>query len=337
MITADGPLLPPNFKDRFPWWGGDLQTLRNQFIPGPEHLGGDTKQVLIPLSDGSNDRMIANLDTPPGSASGPLIVLVHGLTGCTESTYIRESSRFHLACGRRVCRLNLRGAGVSRTTCRSYYHAGCADDLSDALSGLKTVVPADSIFIVGYSLGGNILLNLLSRQSDRHGIIGGATVSAPIEPLQAAQRLMHARNILYHRFLLRRMKRDVLHPHAGLSENEAAAVRRSRSVYEFDDVFTAPRNGFDGVEDYYRRTAGIAHARSVGVPLLMIHALNDPWIPAEPYRKLASDPPANVKIVLVPSGGHVGFHGADSRESWHDRQIEAFLTPLQHSAVERSS
>ncbi len=336
MISADGPLSPTEFNDRFPWWGGDLQTLRNQFMPGPEHLGGDTTQVLIPLSDESNDRLVAYLDTPPVSVAGPLIVLIHGLTGCSESTYIRESARFHIARGRRVCRLNLRGAGVSRTTCRSYYHAGCADDISDALSGLAAVVPADGVFIVGYSLGGNILLNLLARPCDHLGIIGGATVSAPIEPLQAAQRLMHTRNFLYQRFLLRRMKRDVLHPHAGLSPNEAAVFRRSRSVYEFDDVFTAPRNGFDGVEDYYRRTAGIRHAPNVGVPLLMIHASNDPWIPAEPYRQLSGNPNSHLETVLVRSGGHVGFHGADSKEAWHDRRIEAFLAPLRHTTVERS-
>ena len=113
-------------------------------------------------------------------------------------------------------------------------------------------------------------------------------------------------------------------------------VRRSRSVYEFDDVFTAPRKGFDGVEDYYRRTAGIKHAPNVGVPLLMIHASNDPWIPAEPYRQLAANPNSHVETVLVRSGGHVGFHGADSKEAWHDRRIEAFLAPLRHTTVERS-
>jgi uncharacterized protein len=336
MTIADRSKPLPDFHDRFPWWGGDLQTLRNQLLRGPEHLGGDTTQVLIPLSDGSDDRLIAYVDTPPRSANEPLVILIHGLTGCSESTYIRASARFHLARGRRVCRLNLRGSGPSRTTCRGYYHAGCARDLIDALEGLAAVVPADRVFIVGYSLGGNILLNLLSELRDDHAIIGGATVSAPIEPLQAAERLMHTRNFFYHRFLLRRMKKDVLHLRAELSEKEAAAVRRSRSVYEFDDVFTAPRNGFDGVEDYYRRTAGAAHARRVGVPLLMVHALNDPWIPAEPYRLLANNPPRFVEPVLVPSGGHVGFHGADCEEAWHDRRIEAFLAPLQHNAIERS-
>ena len=160
------------------------------------------------------------------------------------------------------------------------------------------------------------------------GRFGGATVCAPIEPLQAAYRLMHVRNFIYHQFLLRRMKRDVLDPNAGLDVNEAVAVRRSSSVYEFDDVFTAPRNGFDGVEDYYRRTAGAAHAHQVEVPLLMIHAVNDPWIPAAPYQRLAESPPRNVELVLVPSGGHVGFHAADSNETWHDRRIEQFVSSI---------
>lgn len=334
--TTNAYAFLPDFQDRFPWWGGDLQTLRNQLIPGPAQLGGDTTKVQVALRDGSGDRLTAYIDTPPSAPQGPLILLIHGLTGCSGSTYIRESARFHLARGRRVCRLNLRGAGSSRQTCRGYYHAGCTDDLIDAIAGLAAVVPAEGIFVIGYSLGGNILLNFLSRLGDRHGMVGGATVCAPIEPLQAAHRLMHVRNFIYHQFLLHRMKRDVLDPNAGLDVNEAAAVRRSSSVYEFDDVFTAPRNGFDGVEDYYRRTAGAAHAHQVEVPLLMIHAVNDPWIPAAPYQRLAESPPRNVELVLVPSGGHVGFHATDSYETWHDRRIEQFVASIPSRANMRA-
>ncbi len=315
----------PAFVDRPPWWGGDLQTLRNQIVPGPALLAGQSRHLQFPTSDGSGDQLTGTIETPSVKPSGPLIFLVHGLAGCEDSAYIRESARFHLLQGRRVLRLNLRGAGSSRATCRGYYCAGCASDLQDVMDGLDRDFVRDGIFAIGYSLGGNILLNLLPRLRDEYAVVGAVTVSAPIHPLQAAKRLMAWRNSIYHHTLLRRMKIESLAPETGLSPQERDAIAKTRSVYEFDNNFTAPRNGFRDAEDYYERTAGMNFVRCSSVPLLMVHAENDPWIPIAPYRELQNDSPSNVEIVIARSGGHVGFHAKDSMWTWHDRLIHRFL------------
>ncbi len=316
------------FKDRAPWWGGDLQTLRNQFYAQLAPFSSNSTTLKFPMSDGSGDCLTGTIEMPIVCADkSPLIILIHGLTGCEDSSYMRESARFHLTRGRPVLRLNLRGAGTSRSISSGYYHAGCASDIQDVLDGLGGEESRHGIFPVGFSLGGNILLNLLGRLKPRHPLIGAATVSAPIEPLEACQRLMAPRNYIYHRFLLRRMKRDVL-ASAALSPLERQTVASAQSVFAFDDRWVAMRNGFRDGQDYYERTAGARQVPRLMVPTLILHASNDPWIPVRPYLRAQSEEAKHARIVIARSGGHVGFHEHGYTERWHDRMIEAFLSGL---------
>ena len=313
------------FRERVLWWGGDLQTLRNHFRTRRTPLPSHSSPLEFPMLDSSGDRLTGTLEKPiVPAASSPLILLIHGLTGCEDSSYVREAARFHLARGRSVLRLNLRGAGSSRHVANGYYHAGCASDIQHVLDRLGDAEIQHGIFPVGFSLGGNILLNLLGRLKPRHPLIGAATVSAPIEPLEACQRIMAPRNAIYHRFLLRRMKRDVLAA-AALSQRERQIIARTRSVYAFDDQWVAPRNGFRDARDYYEQTAGARHVPGITVPTLMLHACNDPWIPVRPYLTAQKEAWHNVEMLLARGGGHVGFHERGYAETWHDRIIDGFI------------
>ncbi len=324
-VRRPGTDLFAAFRDRAPWWGGDLQTLRNFcFVTDPQ-LDSRTSVLEFRASDGSGDRLLGSLEEPPSPCpASPLILLIHGLTGCEDSHYMRESARFHLTRGRTVLRLNLRGAGPARQVANGYYHAGRAEDVRDVLAGLDGDLTRTGVFAIGFSLGGNILLNLLGRLRVGRPLIGGATVSAPIEPGEACRQIMAPRNALYHRFLLVRMKRDVLAAPA-LSAEERQAVDSAGSVFAFDDVWVAPRNGFEDAGDYYRRTAGAQFVGAVRVPTLMLHASNDPWIPAAPYLRLKAHDLPNVEIRIARSGGHLGFHERGHAETWHDRTIESFI------------
>ena len=314
-----------DFTDRVPWWGGHLQTLRNHILSGQHPLPGTSLARSFETSDGSGDRLTGTLGrTIDADEKSPLILLIHGLTGCEDSTYVRETARFHLQRRRPVLRLNLRGAGSSGRLARNYYHAGCASDVQDVLDALDCEKTGNGVFAIGFSLGGNILLNLLGRLHPRQNLIGAATVSAPIDPLEACKRLMAPRNAFYQRFLLNRMKKDVL-SFAELTHRERQVIQRAKTIYEFDDWFVAPRNGFIDAQDYYEKTAGARHVQSIDVPTLMLHACNDPWIPVSPYRDLQRHASGSVEIVIARSGGHVGFHERSAIETWHDRTIDAFL------------
>ncbi|HME70628.1 MAG TPA: alpha/beta fold hydrolase [Myxococcota bacterium] len=278
------------------------------------------------MGDRSGDRLVGHLQDPgPGSAVRPLVVLIHGLAGSAESAYMETSAAHWLARGHRVLRLDLRGAGASRPLCRLQYHAGRTSDLRDALHALPAESAASGFLMIGYSLGGNLVLKLLAEHGSELPVRAAAAVSVPIDLAAASRRFLARRNRIYHASLLRAMKRESTLPGAELSPRERAAIFEARSVLEFDERFVAPRNGYASAQEYYEKNSAVRFLRSIRVPTLMIHALDDPWIPAESYTDFSWRENEHLVPLLSPGGGHVGFHGRGSRVPWHDLSISAFF------------
>ncbi len=316
----------PRFKPRFPWWGGDLQTVRNRLMPDRKPLPCITQTRLVALSDGTGDRMMVQLDTPQEGGQGPLIVLIHGLMGCDHSAYMLAATRFHLLRGRRVLRVNLRGAGPSAKYATRFYFAGCWPDILAVLDDLSSEAP-EGFFLTGFSLGGSVTLNALPNLPERLRIVGAATVSTPIDPMAAAVRLMERRNALYEWAFTSEMKRsyrrlDILTPEM------TDRLDRAKTIIAVDDAATAPLHGYPDAATYYDATSGQRMIPRIAVPLLLIHAQDDPWIPPAPYLALRDSLPSNVSLSLTRRGGHVGFHGTHGPEAWHDLRIDAFLREI---------
>ena len=316
----------PDFRARAPWWGADLQTLRNALRPAAQpDRGRRTQRLLLPLGDGSGDALSAVLTGPEAdSESVPLVVLIHGLSGSEDSAYMHRSADFWHRRGHRVLRLNLRGAGASRPHCRFQYHAGRSEDLLAALRGLDPTLLRSGLILVGYSLGGNVLLKFVAEYGGDFPIHAAASVSAPIDLAAASQRFLARRNVVYQRHLLRSMKEECFGGLAEMDEAEAAAVRSARSVYEFDEFFVAPRNGFRDAAHYYAECHARRFLDEIRVPTLLVHSLDDPWIPPESYTDHGWGANPRVVPLLSRGGGHVGFHDRADRVPWYDRCIALF-------------
>ncbi len=320
------PVELPRFVPRAPWLGPDLQTVRN-YVRGPATApgAGARERLALPLSDGSGDRLSAMLERPAREEGRPLVVLIHGLSGSEESVYVVASAAHWLRAGHPVLRLNLRGAGPSRPLCRLQYHAGRSEDLRDALEALEPVWSSRGLVLVGYSLGGNMLLKFLAEHGPRFPVHAAGSVSAPIDLGAASLRFLDPRNRPYHRRLLHFMKRESLAAGAALSAGERRAIRAARSALEFDETFVAPRNGYGSAWEYYETNAAVGFLARIRVPTLVIHALDDPWIPADAYTRFPWDAHPALRALLPPGGGHLGFHGQGSRVPWHDRCLARFV------------
>ncbi|MFO1082690.1 MAG: alpha/beta fold hydrolase [Reyranellaceae bacterium] len=318
--------LPP-FEPRFPWWGGDLQTLANRLRPPPTSLAPHvTERLSFALPDGTGDTLLADLDRPlRAKGERPLVVLVHGLTGSADSLYVLATARHFLGRGYTVLRLNLRGAGPSRALCRQHYYAGRSQDFRTLLGLLPAELTAAGLVAVGYSLGGAMLLKYLGEEGGASPVVAAATVCAPIDLSATSRNMLRLRNRIYHRYLLGEMKVEATAEGAELTEALRAAILGSRTVWEYDDRFIAPRYGFAGAEDYYARCRPTRFMTAVRVPTLVLAALDDPWIPGRLYQ--AYDWQGNRALVPVLSaqGGHVGFRGRGSRQPWSDLAIERFF------------
>jgi hypothetical protein len=312
------------FSPRRPWWGGDLQTLRNYALQARKALPlHDSERLIIPLSDGSGDHMVAALNRPARCHGRPLVVLVHGIAGSENSCYMTVAAAYFVARHYPVLRVNLRGAGLSRPFCRKQYHAGSSEDLAAVIAGLDPLLTRNGLLPIGFSLGGNIIAKLLGTVGCHLPIIKAACVSAPIDLAECSRSLMRWRNFAYHRFILTRLKRQCTAAGAQLTDDERHAIRRARTLWELDDRFTAPRNGYAGATDYYQDNAGQGYLGAVRQPTMLIHAKDDPFVPVGPYLQQRWSGHPHLNVLLPSSGGHLGFH--DPLGLWHLRQIDSFF------------
>ncbi|MGQ0446429.1 MAG: YheT family hydrolase [Beijerinckiaceae bacterium] len=312
----------PPFRERPPWFGADLQTLRNLLRGAPPDLPGG-ERLLLPVSGG--ERLAARLDRRADAIARPPVVLVHGLAGTEASRSVVASVRYLVSQGWPVLRLNLRGTLPSLPTAPGHYHAGRTEDLADALRGLPAGLTRYGIVLLGHSLGGNLVLKFMGEGGHGLPVLFAVAVSTPIDLAATCARMMSPRNFVYHRYMLDAMKREALAPGAGVSANERTAIAAARNVYEFDDHFIAPRFGYQDARDYYESNAAKHFLAGITQPALVIHALDDPWIPAAGYAAIDWPRLPMIEAVLTPHGGHLGFHGRGSRVPWHDRLTAAWL------------
>lgn len=310
---AAGTIAP--FRERAPWFGGDLQTLRNLLRSAPPDLPGG-ERLLLPMQDG--ERLAARLDRRAGPVARPLVVLVHGLAGSEASRCVVASTRYMVGQGWPVLRLNLRGAIPSLPTAAGHYHSGRTEDLAEALRGLPAEFIRYGIVLLGHSLGGNLVLKFMGEGGHGLPVLAAVAVSTPIDLAATCARMMSRRNFVYHRYMLDAMKREALAPGAAVTTSERAAIAAAKNVYEFDDHFIAPRFGYRDAHEYYESNAAKHFLAGISRPTLILHALDDPWIPAACYTAIDWPRLPMIEAALTPRGGHLGFHGRGSRVPWHD-------------------
>ena len=334
-----GPLGLAPFRPRFPWLGGDLQTLRDSIRPQHLPLPQDQQQVLVPVAGGA---LLGWLAHPPQARA--LVLLVHGLGGSSDSIGVTRLAALLLQQGLAVLRLNLRGAGAGRALAAGSYAACCSSDLLPVLDRARQLAGGLPLFGVGLSLGGTVLLNaVLANPSGLDGLVA---LSAPLDLAASCRQMERRRNHLYLRVVLRRLRQQVAaDPAGGLmpGEQRAMAAAPAWSLTAFDAAITAPRWGYGSVAQYYAAASPLPQLLALPVmsPWLLLQAADDPWVPPAPAQALAAAwdgaVPGGGTVVLTAQGGHNGFHGAGDRArggvtfSWSDQLTAAWLEQRLHT------
>ena len=290
---------------RAPWWlpGAHLQTIypflfRRGALPPLVRERWDTP-----------DGDFIDVDWLAGDQGKPLVVLFHGLEGCSRSHYARTLLQALRSRGWRCAVPHFRGcSGVPNRLPRAY-HSGDHAEIDWILRRMAERFPQAQRFAVGVSLGGNALLKWLARAGVQgQSIVSrAAVVSAPMDLNTAGHRLGRGFNRIYTWHFLRSLKRkslDKLRRFPGLYD--ARTVARARDLYEFDNVVTAPLHGFRDADDYWTRASSIADLRDIRVPTLIVHARNDPFLPGAHLPGPQQLSPA-IELDFPGHGGHAGF------------------------------
>ena len=327
---AAPPFLPPRWLRNC-----HVQTLIASRKPRRWSFGWEEwESVNIPL--GNEGAILGEASWQPGPrADSPTLVLLHGLEGSARSHYLVGMSKKAFAAGFHTVRVNTRNCGGTEHLTPTLYCAGLSQDVGHLTKHLREKCGVEDIYLAGVSLGANIILKHLGEQGERAGIQGAAVVSPPIDLGLCAQRMLEPRNWIYQRYFVQRLKermqRKALH-FPGITD--LSRVARVRTIYEFDEVVTAPHFGFGTADNYYRLASSAPLLRNIRTPTLLIQALDDPMIPFEPFRNSGIEENEFLHLLVTQYGGHVGFLGsrpacaADQDVYWAESRVVEFLTML---------
>lgn len=319
MTVSTPRIVPATFRPA--WWlpGGHLQTIWPALIPrGP---GSPITRRRLELPDGDF------IDVDWVGESGPTVVVLHGLGGSSTSHYVTSMLQAIAMQGWRGALMYFRGCSGEPNRLPRSYHAGETSDLNSFISLLRQQEPETPLAVVGYSMGGNVLLKWLGEQGCATQIQAAVAVSVPFDLANAAERVHQGFSRIYELRMLRSLQELVTDKTKRISLPwDLRTIAAIKSLREFDDRITAPLHGFRNADDYYTRASCKPFLSAIGTPTLVIHARDDPFMSptvVPEQRELST----TTTLELSNSGGHVGFVGGEpwAPQYWLEARIPAFL------------
>jgi hypothetical protein len=251
-----------------------------------------------------------HLGLTPASGERPVLVLFHGLEGSSTSHYALEFARYALGQGLDFVMPHFRGCSGELNMAPRAYHSGDHEEVNWMLCQIKAMANAQPVLAVGVSLGGNALMKWAGEQGAeaKHTVAALASISAPLDLGASGHALAKGLNRqIYTRMFLNSMVPKALaklKQYPGLFSRER--LLRARTLFEFDDVFTAPLHGFKNAEDYWTRASAKPVLNAIRVPTWVLNAKNDPFVPPHSLPT-PTDVSPEVLLAQPAQGGHVGF------------------------------
>lgn len=287
-----------------------------------------------------NDGDFIDIDWMDGKTNAPLVIFFHGLEGDSNSHYVLSMMAALQTEGWRGAIIHFRGCSGEPNRLQRAYHAGDSTEINWMLQRIHQQNALSesnqTIFTVGVSLGGNALLKWLGEQGDNaHQLVtAAATISVPLDLVAAGAALDMGFNKLYtHHFLssLKQKALQKLERFPGLFDKKA--ITRCNSIYQFDNLVTAPLHGFRNTDEYWQKSSSKPWLKHIQVPTLVINARNDPFMPASALPSQNEVSPA-VTLEFPDEGGHAGFiHEAfPGKLTWLPERILGFFIEFQNKA-----
>ncbi|MPW30088.1 hydrolase [Agarivorans sp. B2Z047] len=310
-----------------PWWARNkhIQTLLPTFLRRNKRLKLAWQKLDLADGDFVDLAWIESVEAP--SSNQPIMVVFHGLEGSVESPYAKGILQACQQQGWRAVVMHFRGCSGKPNNLWRGYHSGEIKDATSCINYLHQQYPEAPLLALGYSLGGNMLVNYLAKTPDSP-LAAAAVVSPPLNLGACSERLQRGFSKVYQHHLLSRMKRNLCKKiertqQAPLNTQE---VQTWRNFVQFDEHYTAKAHGFKGAADYYHRCSGLPLLKEITQPTLLIHAADDPFMDQRVIPK-ADQLSQAVEYRLSNTGGHVGFVGGSllRPQFWLESTIPAWF------------
>ncbi len=298
---------------------GHLQTIIGNFLPRPAfRLPFYTDAVEVDSSDGSRVLCHAHWQSESDRSRRLTLVLVHGLEGSSDSRYMQGLTARAWAAGCNVVRMNMRNCGDSDALTPTLYHSGFSGDVGAVVDHYSKQFGLQRVALVGYSMGGNLVLKLAGEWGSRPPLCAVATVCPAIDLAAGSDALHLPANRMYEWHFLRRLMRRyrrkaLLFP----GKYRTRGLGPIRSLRDFDDKIVATYCGFRDADDYYYRAASARVIDRIAVPTLILRALDDPFVRLTPETRAAILANPHITLVETPHGGHCAYLGTHPGDDIH--------------------
>lgn len=301
-----------------------VQTILTKIYPYNPYVSPGQYHT-IPLSDQDKVVVVENapIDPLPSHRS---CLLIHGLAGSDQSSYMVRLTGHLTKQGIHVFRMNLRGCGPGRGLAKMPYHAGRSDDVKAVLEYLALQYPNSPVTVMGFSLGANILLKMAgeTNNSPMGNLDSLVAVSPPLDLKSSVMAMMDPRNRLFHHHFVKHLLRDVKKNHPDAIHHHFTKSANKLSLYDFDNNFTAPICGFQNADEYYERSSAGPFVKEITLPTFILHAIDDPVVHGGAFSALPKRP--NLDVLITEYGGHVAWLGrtgnfAQYGNQWMDQAV----------------
>ena len=294
----------PFFQDHF------SQTILGSLFNFTPYMDSKTEYVRLP--DG--DLITLEVATPKGwKESDPSIMMVHGLCGSHKSPYLIRLTKRLLKRGIRSIRLNLRGCGSGKGLAKKFYHCGISEDIKAALYHMKGKYPDSNMILIGFSLGGNLVLKTAGelKEDAKNYIDAVYAVSPPIKLVSSMRLLGHPNNRFFQNYFIRHLVNDVSELHRTFPGLEEVSFPSDLTILDFDELYIAPRVGYSSAFEYYKHSSSIYLIPDIRVSCKILFAEDDPIIDHHDIDEVKL--PSCVEVYKTDRGGHLGFLGLPNK------------------------
>ena len=299
------PHIPSSYQRKGWLKSGHLSTIYSAKLRCMAPLKYERERIN--LSDG--DFVDLDWSFTTKTAQGA-VLLLHGLEGNAQRSYIVGQAHVLLAAGYDICAMNFRGCSGQMNQKVVSYNAGKIDDLDDVVRHIKRTKDYAELTAIGFSLGGSLLLNYLGKNLGAHEHIKKAVaVSTPLDLSASMQRLSQPDNRIYQIAFLQTLKQKYRQKQRQFPDDlQRNAARAIRSLKDFDDLYTAPIHGYANGQAYYTANSPIDYLDQIKCPTLILNAQNDTFLSANCLPIAFAKEAKNIYLESPKHGGHVGFY-----------------------------
>jgi predicted alpha/beta-fold hydrolase len=299
------PIVNSIYKPSFFYKNGHFSTIYSAKLRVPPGLVQDRERIILPDND------FIDIDWSfTEKSSGKVAVLLHGLEGNAQRTYIKGAANELLKNDYDVAAMNYRGCSGENNLAYQSYHSGKTDDLDFLINHILQKEIYKEIVLVGFSLGANLLLKYLGeRDVLPEEIKKGVAISVPISLKGSLESLNEPKNWPYRTVFLKSLRKKYkLKMKQYPNKMSVTELKKVKTLKDFDDIYTSKAHGFKNAYDYYEKNSSKQFLPTIKIPILILNAKNDSFLSVDCYPFESAELSKFIYLETPPFGGHVGFH-----------------------------